>query len=125
MRAALNYIQNGYYREGLNVLEEVEDRRGPWYYYSAIANYKIGNNAIALDHAKTACAFDPDNPYYRSLLSSLTGGEDRYQKRSAGYGGNPSMQGSNYCMQICGTALCASMCCSGGGYMGLPIICCL
>lgn len=125
MRAALNYIQNGYYREGLNVLEEVEDRRGPWYYYSAIANYKVGNNAIALDHAKTACAFDPDNPYYRSLLSSLTGGEDRYQKRSAGYGGNPSMQGSNYCMQICGTALCASMCCSGGGYMGLPIICCL
>ena len=125
MRAALNYIQNGYYREGLNVLEEVEDRRGPWYYYSAIANYKVGNNAIALDHAKTACAFDPDNPYYRSLLSSLTGGEDRYQKRSAGYGGNPSMQGSNYCMQICGTTLCASMCCSGGGYMGLPIICCL
>ena len=125
MRAALNYIQNGYCREGLNVLEEVKDRRGPWYYYSAIANYKVGNNAIALDHAKTACAFDPDNPYYRSLLSSLTGGEDRYQKRSAGYGGNPSMQGSNYCMQICGTALCASMCCSGGGYMGLPIICCL
>lgn len=125
MRAALNYIQNGYYREGLNVLEEVEDRRGPWYYYSAIANYKVGNNAIALDHAKTACAFDPDNPYYRSLLSRLTSGEDRYQKRSVGYGGNPSMQGSNYCMQLCGTALCASMCCGGGGYMGLPIICCL
>lgn len=125
MRAALNYIQNGYYREGLNVLEEVEDRRGNWYYYSAVANYKVGNNAIALDHAKTACAFEPDNPYYQSLLSRLTGGENRYQQRSARYGGNPSMQGSNYCMQMCGTALCMSMCCGGGGYMGLPILCCI
>ena len=124
LRAALNYIQNGYYREGLNVLEEVEDRRGNWYYYSAIANYKVGNNAIALDHAKTACAFEPDNPYYRSLLNQMQGGENRYQQRSAHYGGNPSMQGSNYCGQICGTMLCASLCCSGGR-LGLPIICCL
>ena len=38
MRSALNYIQNGYFREGLNVLEQVEDRRGQWYYYSAFAN---------------------------------------------------------------------------------------
>ena len=125
MRAALNYIQNGYYREGLNVLEEVTDRRGNWYYYSAIANYRVGNNAIALDHAKTACAFEPDNPYYRSLLSSLTGGEDRYQRRSANYGGNPSMQGNNYCMQACATLACMSVFCGGGGYMGLPIICCI
>ena len=124
LRAALNYIQNGYYREGLNVLEQVEDRRGSWYYYSAIANYKVGNNAIALDHAKTACAFEPDNPYYRSLLNQLQGGENRYQQRSARYGGNPSMQGSNYCGQICGTMLCASLCCSGGR-LGLPILCCL
>lgn len=124
LRAALNYIQNGYYREGLNVLEQVEDRRGSWYYYSAIANYKVGNNAIALDHAKTACAFEPDNPYYRSLLSRMQGGENRYQQRSAHYGGNPSMQGSNYCGQLCGTMLCASLCCSGGR-LGLPILCCL
>lgn len=125
MRAALNYIQNGYYREGLNVLEQVTDRRGNWYYYSAIANYRLGNNAIALEHAKTACAFEPDNPYYRSLLSRLTGGEDRYQRRSANYGGNPSMPSSNYCMQACATMACMSLCCSGGGYMGLPIICCI
>ena len=124
LRAAVNYIQNGYYREGLNVLEEVEDRRGNWYYYSAIANYKVGNNAIALDHAKTACAFEPDNPYYRSLLNQMQGGENRYQQRSAHYGGNPSMQGSNYCGQLCGTMLCASLCCSGGR-LGLPILCCL
>ncbi|MGN0714732.1 MAG: DnaJ domain-containing protein, partial [Anaerovoracaceae bacterium] len=74
LRSALSYIQNGYYREGLNVLEQVQDRRGPWYYYSAIANYRIGNNAIALEHAKTACAFEPNNFTYASLLNQLQGG---------------------------------------------------
>lgn len=124
LRAALNYIQNGYYREGLNVLEQVQDRRGQWYYYSALANYKVGNNAIALDHARTACAFEPDNMYYNSLLNQLQGGENRYQQRSASYGGNPSMQGSNYCGQMITTMACMSICCGGGGF-GMPLICCI
>ncbi len=77
MRSALSYIQNGYFREGLNVLEQVKDRRGPWYYYSAFANYKVGNNAVALEHAKAACAFEPNNFYYASLLNQLEGGESQ------------------------------------------------
>lgn len=124
LRSAANYIQNGYYREGLNVLEQVQDRRGAWYYYSAIANYRVGNNAIAIDHARTACAFEPDNFYYAGLLQRLQGGESRYQQRSTQYGGNPSMAGNNYCGQICGTCLLMNLCC-GGGYVGLPMICCI
>ena len=124
MRSAANYIQNGYYREGLNVLEQVQDRNGQWYYYSAFANYKVGNNAIAIDHARTACALEPDNYYYANLLNQLQGGETRDQQRSSQYGGNPSMAGSNYCGQICGTCLVMNLCC-GGGYMGLPVLCCI
>ena len=124
MRSAANYIQNGYYREGINVLEQVQDRNGQWYYYSAFANYKVGNNAIAIDHARTACALEPDNYYYANLLNQLQGGETRYQQRSSQYGGNPSMAGSNYCGQICGTCLVMNLCC-GGGYMGLPVLCCI
>lgn len=124
LASAANYIQNGYYREGLNVLEQVQDRNGQWYYYSAIANYKVGNNAIALDHARTACRLEPNNYYYANLLNQLQGGETRYQQRSSQYGGNPSMAGSNYCGQICGTCLVANLC-LGGGYLGLPVICCV
>ena len=124
LRSAANYIQNGYYREGLNVLEQVQDRNGQWYYYSAIANYKTGNNAIALDHARTACALEPNNFYYANLLNQLQGGETRYQQRSSQYGGNPSMSANSYCGQICGTCLVANLCC-GGGYFGLPMICCV
>lgn len=126
MRSAVGYIQNGYYNEGLNVLEQIQDRRGPWYYYSAYANYKAGNNAIALEHAKVACRFEPNNFYYAMLLNQMQGGENRYQQRSYKYGGNPSMQGSNYCSQICATILCMNLCCGGGGmYMGVPLLCCL
>lgn len=124
LRAALNYIQNGYYREGLNVLEQVQDRRGQWYYYSAVANYKVGNNAIALDHARTACAFEPDNMYYNSLLNQLQGGENRYRQRSENYGGNPSTQSSNYCGQMITAMACMSICCGGSG-LGMPLICCI
>lgn len=124
LASAANYIQNGYYREGLNVLEQVQDRNGQWYYYSAIANYKVGNNAIALDHARMACRLEPNNYYYANLLNQLQGGETRYQQRSSQYGGNPSMAGSNYCGQICGTCLVANLC-LGGGYLGLPVICCV
>lgn len=123
LRSALNYIQNGYYREGLNVLEQVQDRRGLWFYYSAFANYNVGNNAIALEHAKAACAFEPNNYHYANLLRRIQGGEARYQQRSARYGGNPSMYGSNYCGQMCGACLLANICC-GGGYVGLPLVLC-
>ena len=126
LRSALNYIQNGYYREGLNVLEQVKERKGQWYYYSAFANYNIGNNAIALEHAKIACSFEPNNYAYASLLNQLQGGGMRYQQRNAYYGGNPTGVYTNHCMQICGSVMCFNLCCGGGMYMGgLPIICCL
>lgn len=125
LRSALNYIQNGYYREGLNVLEQVKDRKGPWYYYSALANYRVGNNAAALEHAKAACAFEPNNFYYANLINQLQGGESRYQQRSARYGGNPSMGRTNYMGQICMSIMCFNMCCGGGAYMGgIPLLCC-
>ena len=124
MQAAVGYIQNGYYKEGLNVLEEVQDRRGPWFYYSAYANYKLGNNAVALEHAKAACAFEPNNFYYALLLNQMQGGEVRYQQRSYQYGGNPRSR-QNMCAEACATMICINMCCGGGGaYMGLPILCC-
>lgn len=127
LRSALSYIQNGYYREGLNVLEQVSDgaRRGPWYYYSAAANYRIGNNGIALEHAKIACSFEPNNFAYASLLNQLQGGGMRYQQRSANYGGNPTGPYSNHCMQFCGYFMLFNLCCSGGAYMGMPVLCCI
>ncbi len=123
LRSAVNYIQNGYYREGLNVLEQVKDRKGQWYYYSAYANYHMGNNGIALEHAKIACSFEPNNYSYAALLNQLQGGGMRYQQRSARYGGNPTGVYPNHCMQTCGYLMLFSLCCGGGG-MGMPMVFC-
>ncbi len=125
LRSAASYIQSGYYREGLNVLNQISSdrRKGLWYYYSAMANYRLGNVVIAKEHANIACSFEPSNFAFRQLYTAITGGEGRYQQRSAGYGGNPSMQMPNYCAQTAATLLLMSLCC-GGGY-GLPLICCI
>ena len=128
LRSAANYIQGGYYREAINVLNDIptDKRRGQWYYYSAFANYRIGNNVLAVEHAKVACEFEPNNFQYRQLLSAMTGGETRYQQRSGQYGGNPTMQMPNYCARTAMAFLCMSMCCGGGyGYGALPLVCCL
>ena len=124
LNSALSYIQNGYYTEGLNVLEQVQNRRGRWYYYSAYANYHLGNNATALEHAKIACQFEPNNYQYAVFLQQLQGGGMRYQQRSTGYGGNPTTVSVNHCGQLCATFMCMNMCCGGGVY-GMPrILCC-
>ena len=65
----------------------------------------------------------PPNSFVGQLYSAITGGEGRYQQRSAMYGGNPSMQMPNYCAKTAAMMFLMSMCC-GGGY-GLPLICCI
>ena len=114
MRAALNYIQNGYYREGMNVLEEVEDRRGPWYYYSAMAHMGLGNNVAALEHANKAVALDPQNMEYQMLLQRLQSGGRWYESRQAAYG-YPNASGNDLCLKICLANLFCNLCCGGGG----------
>ena len=125
LRSAASYIQSGYFREGLNVLNQIpsDKRRGLWYYYSAIANYRLGNMVIAKEHANIACSFEPTNFAFRQLYAAITSGEGRYQQQSRRYGGNPTMQMPNYCAQTAAALFIMTMCC-GGGY-GLPLICCI
>ena len=56
LRAAGNYVRNGYYQEARNVLDGMEParRNARWYYYSAAANQGLGNNVTAMEHAKQA-----------------------------------------------------------------------
>ncbi len=47
LRAAATYIQRGYFREALNVLNSITDRNAMWYYLSAIANSRLGYYFLA------------------------------------------------------------------------------
>ena len=115
LRAAGNYIRNGYYREARTVLDNMgmQERNAKWYYYSAIAHSGLGNNVAAMDHAKKASALEPGNMEYRQLVERFESGGSWYQQRQATYG-FPSSGGNDICVKICLTNLFCNLCCGGG-----------
>ena len=119
LRAAGNYIRNGYYKEARNALEGVaeQERSARWYYYSAIAHSALGNNVAALEHAKRAAAMEPDNGNYRSLVQQFESGGSWYERRQAAYG-YPVFGGSNFCVKIWLANMICNICCLGGGCCG-------
>lgn len=119
LRAAGNYIRNGYYKEARTTLDGMSenDKNARWYYYSAIAHAGLGNNVAALEHAKRACALEPDNFSYRQLVSQLQSGGSWYEQRQASYG-YPSFGNSNLCLKLCIANLICNVCCLGGGCCG-------
>ena len=118
LRAAANYINNGYYQEAMNVLERIQERNGSWYYLHAAANAGLGNNVTAKEDAERAVQMEPDNMQFRQLLSQLQGGNGWYGQRSEDYGTECS-SGSmmRCCLPFC--CMCGlSRCCMpyGGFY---------
>ncbi|MCI8287489.1 MAG: J domain-containing protein [Lachnospiraceae bacterium] len=119
LRAAGNYIRNGYYREARTTLDNVgsRERSARWYYYSAIAHSGLGNNVAALEHAKQASALEPDNVDYRSLVQQFESGGSWYRQRQAAYG-YPAFGGGNICLKIVLANMICNVCCLGGGCCG-------
>lgn len=119
LRAAANYINSMHYQEALNVLNTIKERSDRWYYYSAIANFRLGNNVIALEHARTAYQMNPNDMQYQVLLQRLQSGGSWYQTRQSPYQ-TYSMGTGNYCMKLCIANLICNLCCGGGMCCGGP-----
>ena len=111
VRAAGNFISNGYYNEALKVLEEVPfaERRGRWYYYSAVANQKLGNTATAIEHIQRAVSLEPNNMQYRQFMQIIENGGSWYSDMGDIYG-RPSGRGSE-CCSLLATFFCWQMFC--------------
>ncbi len=116
LRAAGNYIRNGYYKEARTALDGMgeHEKNARWYYYSAIANSGLGNNVAALEHARKASALEPGNADYQNLVRQFESGGSWYQQRQATYG-YPNMGSSNICLRLCLANLICNLCCGGGG----------
>ena len=96
-QAAANYINSGHYREAINTLSNIRDRNAQWYYLSAIANERLGNNYAALEQAQTAASMEPGNFMYANLVNRLRTGGMGYQNMNRGYGSN-TMFDDNFCL---------------------------
>ena len=116
LRAAGNYVRNGYYKEARTVLDDMNarERGARWYYYSALAHGGLGNTVAAMEHAKRASSLEPGNMDYRNLVYRFENGGTRYQQRQYTYG-NPYAGGGNMCMQLCIANMICNVCCGGGG----------
>ena len=112
MRAAANYISNGYYREALNVLNNMSasERTARWYYYSAIANQGLGNNIMAKQHAQTAVQMEPSNFQYRQFLEHLEYGGTWYTNMGRGYE-RPYASSGSWCLSMLLLNLFCNCCC--------------
>lgn len=115
LRAAANYIQNGYFKEADNVLHQMEDRTGGWYYLSAVANAGMGNNIMALENAKTAVLLEPNNLQYQQLVAQLESGGNWYQEMQRPYEMH-GMEAGDCCMQFCFTSALCNLCFGGSYY---------
>lgn len=112
LQAALNYIQNQCYPEALNVLNDIPfaERSGQWYYYSAVANEGVGNNATAIEYIRKAVQFEPSNLEYRQFQQHLEYGGTWYTNMGSAYE-RPYGNYSNFCMSLlCAQALCTCCC---------------
>ena len=116
LRAAGNYLRNGYYREARNTLDGMgeHEKTARWYYYSAMAHMGLGNNVAALEHAGKAVSLEPQNMEYQMLRQRLQSGGQWYESRQAAYG-YPNASGNDLCLKICLANLFCNLCCGGGG----------
>ena len=104
-----NYIMARRYREALGLLDGISNRCAAWYYYSALANMGIGNNLVAVDHAKQAAAMDPNNPEYVNFANQIQFRGQQYQSSGYGYG-RPTFGTGNLCCDLwCLDTMCECM----------------
>jgi len=111
LQAAANYIRNGYYREALNVLNDIpfSERNGRWYYYSAMANRGVGNTATALEHIRRAVELEPSNIQYRQFQQNLEYGGTWYTTMGSGY--ESPYSGGEWCLRMILLNLFCNFCC--------------
>lgn len=109
LQAVRNYINARRFREALNVLAGISNRNAMWYYYSSIANMGIGNNLVAVEHAKQAAAMEPNNMEYVNFANQMQFRGQRYQNTGYGYGRQSYGTGNLCCDLWCLDTMCECM----------------
>ena len=109
LQAARTYINARRFREALNVLSNISNRSAMWYYYSSISNMGIGNNIVAIEHAKQAAAMEPNNMEYVNFANQMQFRGQHYQSAGSGYGRQSFGTGNLCCDLWCADTLCECM----------------
>lgn len=114
LQPAARAVETGQYQRALQLLLTVQDRRAAWYYWSARANYGVGNRIAALNDARTAARMNPNEPAFQALLSQLQASGQSYQRQGANRGFS-SYLCSNPCVSLM-LLNCVCNCCCNSRY---------
>jgi len=90
LQAARHFIRYGSYDSALNALADIPEhqRTAEWYYLSAVANTRLGNRVMGIQHIQKAVELEPDNILYRRALEQIQSNGTVYeQTRQTGFGG--------------------------------------
>lgn len=85
--AARQYILYGRCREALNILSNAKEKDAQWYYLSAVANDRVGNQLTAIEHIRRAISMDPENPLYMQTLEEIQNGGTMYRQQAGNFRG--------------------------------------
>lgn len=108
--SAAAFIRNQRFREALNVLSQIQNRNGRWYYFSAVANAGVGNMMTAGEHIKMAMNLEPDNLEYQRVYRQLQQPMDWYSNMRTEYA--PASDVDGMCMKLCiANLFCRIFCC--------------
>lgn len=99
MQAAANFINSRHFSEALNVLNDIPDHSGQWYFFSAVANAGLGNNIKAQELISQAVALEPNNMQFLQFQQQLEYGGSWYNMRGETY--ERPASGGNWCLSMC------------------------
>lgn len=123
---ARTMINQGYYRDAYNFLQNVSNTSAEWFYLTGISALQIGYHDQGEDYIKRAKFMEPGNMEYESAFRNLSRGSESYNYRSRQYNNQRPLDNSGCCGNGCCDILCklwcADSCCECLG--GDLIACC-
>lgn len=87
IRQAIDFINMGRYQYADSTLNAMPgaQRNARWYYLSALANYGMNNQMLAVSQIQKALQLDPNNVLYQRTLQSFRYAENNYNQNGRDY----------------------------------------
>ncbi len=102
IRQAIDFINMRQYRYANDTLNSILSayRDARWFYLSALANYGLNNQVLAVEQIQKAIEKDPSEPLYRRTLSSLQRSGTEYRQNSEEFQNYADSMG-RFCQGLC------------------------
>ena len=112
IRQAIDFINMGRYQYADSTLNGIPgvQRNARWYYLSALANYGLNNQMLAVNQIQKALQLEPGNPLYQRTLQSFQRAENSYNQNGRDF--QREAEGMDrFCRTFCLAQLFCMFCC--------------